>query len=207
MKALFKHREQVQALSGDFAVAIDELVGAQNTQPEQIGESNIRSGTLSPEGRQKGNPGDLFLHTNNTPGGALWVKQTGQNTTTGWVMFDYREASWTPIDSSGAGLAFAVAVGTYTKIGKRVDFTGQVTYPATASGAAAIIGGLPFTPTAFNVAVTIGFQTGGVAGLQARVQASTTGINFSIEITGAAATNAQLTGAVLVFSGSYRATT
>ena len=203
MKALFRHREQVQALSGDVAVAIDDLVSAQNTQPAEIGESKIRSGVLHPEGRQVGNPGDLFLHTNNTPSGALFVKQTGTNTTTGWVAFDHRRGSWTPTDASGAALAFVSATGSYTRDGERVHFTGQVQYPATASGAAAIWGGLPFTNIGFRSANTIGFSLGGVAGMQSCVNVSATTIEFRIEVTAAAVTNAQLTNAILVVSGSY----
>jgi hypothetical protein len=58
---------------------------------------------------------------------------------------DYEEGSWTPIDSSGAALTFAAATGTYTKIGRIVIASFHVTYPATADGSNAIIGGLPFT--------------------------------------------------------------
>jgi hypothetical protein len=162
---------------------------------------------LAPEGRLIGNPGDLFLHTNNTPGGALFVKQTGKNTATGWVAYDYREGLWTPTDASGAGLVFAAASGSYTKIGKRVNFTGQVTYPATASGAAAVWDGLPFLNQAAAAACSVGLLTGGVAGLLARVKTSTTQLAFSVEITSAAVTNVQLTGAVMLVSGSYMATT
>src|SRR5690606_36705551 len=51
--------------------------------------------------------------------------------------------SWTPIDTSGASLSFAAAAGTYYKIGDRVVAFGNVTYPATASGASSEIGNLP----------------------------------------------------------------
>lgn len=117
---------------------------------------------------------------------------------------DVANLPWTPIDSSGAGLAFSVAVGEYLKISDRILFTGQVTYPATASGVSAVIGGLPYTASGKNTAVAIGYQLGGVAGLQARVQAATALIIFTVEITAVEITNAQLTGAILVFSGAYR---
>lgn len=207
MKALFTHRAEVQKISGDLAITIDGLVTSQNTMPMEIGESKIRSGTLSPEGRQVGNPGDLFLHTNNAPGGALWVKQAGLNTTTGWVAFDYREGPFTPVDASGAGLAIGINSAVYTKVGRRVDYSLQIAYPATASGAAAIIGGLPIPTEAINTSVCIGFQSGGPAALQARLQGTTGQINFTIAVTAAAATNAQLTGSFIVLSGSYRSAT
>lgn len=59
---------------------------------------------------------------------------------------DYEEGTWVPIDSSGAALAFTLGfLNSYVKIGKLVFVTGDVTYPATASVLAAVIGGLPFT--------------------------------------------------------------
>lgn len=58
---------------------------------------------------------------------------------------DYEEGTWTPTDASGAGLTFAVALGSYEKIGRHVVARGAVTFPATADGTAASIGGLPFT--------------------------------------------------------------
>lgn len=62
---------------------------------------------------------------------------------------DYEEGSWTPVDSSGAGLSLT-ASGIYTKIGRLVFVSGQIIWPATANGATATIGGLPFTSAAIN---------------------------------------------------------
>jgi hypothetical protein len=73
---------------------------------------------------------------------------------------DYEEGTWTPVDASGASLSFSSAGGFYTKIGRQVICFFYVTYPATASTAAASIGGLPFT-TGNNVAG--GVFTGAVA--------------------------------------------
>jgi hypothetical protein len=66
---------------------------------------------------------------------------------------DYEEGTWTPIDSSGAGLSFTSVSGTYVKIGSLCYITGALTFPTTASAADATIGGLPFSPnsaTAYN---------------------------------------------------------
>lgn len=68
---------------------------------------------------------------------------------------DYEEGSWTPIDSSGAGLTLTVASAKYVKVGRSVTAHCKVTYPATASAALSKIGGLPFTaadqvPTSFG---------------------------------------------------------
>ena len=64
---------------------------------------------------------------------------------------DYEEGTWTPTDVSGAGLSYTISFAQYTKIGKVVTVTYQITFPSTASGASARIGGLPFTNATPNV--------------------------------------------------------
>jgi hypothetical protein len=64
---------------------------------------------------------------------------------------DYEEGTWTPTDTSGAGLSLTnETTATYTKIGRQVTVQFAVLYPATASGVAALIGGLPFANAAGN---------------------------------------------------------
>jgi hypothetical protein len=60
---------------------------------------------------------------------------------------DYEEGTWTPIDSSGASLTFTNTSNNayYTKIGDMVYASFRLTYPSTANGSTAIVGGLPFT--------------------------------------------------------------
>jgi hypothetical protein len=58
---------------------------------------------------------------------------------------DYEEGTWTPTDGSGAGLSFTSVTATYTKVGRLVTITCQLTYPVTASASNARISGLPFT--------------------------------------------------------------
>lgn len=53
--------------------------------------------------------------------------------------------AWTPTDTSGAGLTFSSASGTYEKVGRQVTARAFVIYPATASATVARIGPLPFT--------------------------------------------------------------
>jgi hypothetical protein len=108
--------------------------------------------------------------------------------------------TWTPIDSSGAVLTFSIATGTYQKIGKLVLFNGQITYPATASAANALIGGLPFAATTLNFSVDIGAENV-VAGLTAIVVASSTTIEFFLNFV--LRTNVQMTLANVIFSGFY----
>jgi len=57
---------------------------------------------------------------------------------------DYEEGTWTPTDASGAGLTLTVTGASYVKIGKQVTAWLWVTYPSTANGSGAVIGGLPF---------------------------------------------------------------
>ena len=63
----------------------------------------------------------------------------------GTSLSTYSEGTWTPTDASGASLSFTVTGATYTRIGNIVFVNCFLTYPATASGANALIGGLPFT--------------------------------------------------------------
>lgn len=61
------------------------------------------------------------------------------------LLDDYEEGTWTPIDSSGAGLSLTVANATYVKVGRLVTANFAIVYPATANPATARVGGLPFT--------------------------------------------------------------
>jgi len=64
--------------------------------------------------------------------------------TTGQTMTNYEEGTWTPSDGSGAGLTFTGNF-TFTRIGRLVIVSMDITFPATASGAAIQINGLPFS--------------------------------------------------------------
>jgi hypothetical protein len=70
-----------------------------------------------------------------------------------WTRFKTSTAlqlPWTPVDNSGAGLVFATAEGTYVENGGVIHIFGSVTYPVTANGANASIGGLPIGVNAAN---------------------------------------------------------
>lgn len=58
---------------------------------------------------------------------------------------DVSIGTWTPTDSSGASLTFSGISASYTVLGNLVFAYARFTYPATASGASAVVGGLPFT--------------------------------------------------------------
>lgn len=57
----------------------------------------------------------------------------------------FESGSWTPADASAAALVFTTAIGRFYRIGKMYFCFFSVTYPVTASGIQARIGGLPAT--------------------------------------------------------------
>ena len=117
--------------------------------------------------------------------------------------------TWTPIDTSGAGLVFANPEGYYTKIGKFVHVQAFLQYPVTVNGATASIGGVPFVSfdtTNSTNAGPVGYSNSGLA-LGAVLANNTTNVTFANFATGVNVTNGQLTGTTLVFAVSYRATT
>ncbi len=67
--------------------------------------------------------------------------------------------TFTPIDSSGAGLSLTTPVGFYRKYAGVVHVWGSWLHPATGSTAAVLIGGLPFT------AANLSIQAGGYQGI------------------------------------------
>ncbi len=142
-----------------------------------------------------------------TDGAAALVTQVAANTAA-IVLLQPIYGTWTPIDASGASLVFAAAEGYYTKIGAFVHLQAFVTYPTTASGATAVIGGAPFTSldTTNNTnAGSVGFSNSGLA-LGLVMGNNATVMSFQVFATAANATNVQLTGTTLILGMSYRAT-
>lgn len=158
-----------------------------------------------------------FFQRMNTPG-ALQISDAIINATNGIVfpatqntstdantLDDFaNNKSWTPADTSGAALTLAAAEGRYTKVGDTVLAWGYVQYPATASGANAKIGGLPFT-----VANTNSARGGGnvsftdEATLQWVIATNNTTEMQFITAAGAVITNATLSGDRIYFLVIY----
>lgn len=113
---------------------------------------------------------------------------------------DYKERDWTITDASGAGLSLT-EVGTYTKVGRKVTLQATVVYPATASGASAILGGLPFAIGSSN-SVSACYTTDGTATI-ALGSAGTSLISLVAAAGGAARTNANLSGDTVAFTLTY----
>ena len=122
-------------------------------------------------------------------------------TGTSELLNDYEEGTWTPTDSSGAGLVFTVSDCKYTKIGRAVTIQGTITYPATANTNAAQFTGLPFAFVGiapFSIAYT-GIAAATVNYLIAH---SSTGPLF-YSSTGSQTQNAALSGGLIQFFGTY----
>lgn len=120
---------------------------------------------------------------------------------------EIRTGTWTPTDASGAGLSLtSAATARYTRHGNLVWATFAIVYPATASGTAARIGGLPFTSVA---PINLGF--GGSIGYTDQGAAFTVGVNNSattmecLTFAGVNLTNANLSGKLLRATVFYEA--
>lgn len=119
---------------------------------------------------------------------------------------DYEEGTWTPTDGSGASLSFTTDSCQYAKIGQLVIASFNITYPATASGATAIITGLPFTTqntTDWVYPAAISYTTYGAA-LTILIQKNSTSMNL-YTVTGAAIANSAMSGKVIRGAAMYRA--
>ena len=113
---------------------------------------------------------------------------------------DYEEGTWTPVDGSGAGLSFSNTSGNciYTKIGRTVFASFRVTYPSTANGSFAYIGGLPFATanTTVNVFPVCFAEQNYVAGTTGNISTNDTKFLF-LTVSGGSvliATNANVSG-------------
>jgi hypothetical protein len=122
----------------------------------------------------------------------------------GAVPWAITQATWTPIDGSGASLTFSSPEGYYQRIANMIFFHGHAIYPITADGSTAIIGGLPFTilnATATRSGAVINVTDSTATGLL--LLAGTTTLRFQNGgFTNA--TNANMSGKTIYFSGFYR---
>lgn len=86
--------------------------------------------------------------TNNASGGVIQVSNgitfpaTQSASSDANTLDDYEEGTWTPANPD---ITYTTAVGTYTKIGRLVQWQAYVLYPSTANTSPARITGLPFS--------------------------------------------------------------
>lgn len=152
---------------------------------------------------------------------AAFLKVDGSSALTGGLQFpatqaassnantldDYEEGTWTPIDSSGTGLSFTSAEGEYVKIGQLVIASATLTFPVTADGASAVIGGLPFTVrnSTNNLGVGAASHTGAIP-IAAHTLKNTTTVGLFDDPGITAVTNAEMSTTIVKFTVAYRAT-
>jgi len=112
---------------------------------------------------------------------------------------DYEEGTWTPTDSSGAGLSFTVASCRYTKIGRTVAIQGIITYPVTANTNNAQFTSFPFA-AADNIVLSVIYSDAPVASF---TYLSTNTTNSFLLTPGFNITNATMSGKFFTFAGVY----
>lgn len=150
--------------------------------------------------------GDQTLGTGNLIQGTAakgfnFTANTGAAGKTSNLLNWYEEGTWTPTDGSGAGLTFTNVTAKYTRIGRAVTITLSLTYPATADASQAKISGLPFAVSNFGLILFL--TPGNVNGNgQAFIGASGTTLDLYAQ-NGAIKTNANMTAAQPVFTGTY----
>jgi hypothetical protein len=175
--------------------------GAQNIF--RAGQSGVSNGlTISSDGANLSYQFDTGNIVIGTSGKGIDFSATSGSGTSE-LLADYEEGTWTPIDSSGAGLTFVAATGSYTKVGNLVSASGFVQFPVTASALGITIGGLPFTSA--NTA------NRGVGSLNYKqtVAAATLLLNNNatnmlvVTETGSVTLNSALSNAVLYFGVTY----
>jgi hypothetical protein len=142
-----------------------------------------------------------------TPSSANLAAALTDEDGSGLVPFEVK-GSWTPTDQSGAALTFTTVSCGYTKIGNMVHAYGTFTFPATGSGAAILIGGLPVTvPSGYGTLPTAIRTSAGSGGalFSALVSGSST---FNIWANGSSSnlTNAALTATTVHVNLIYPAT-
>lgn len=138
-------------------------------------------------------------------GGQLGFPATQNPSSNANTLDDYDEGTWTPTDASGAGLSFTTTfTAEYVKLGQLVFVNAAFTYPATADGSSAKVGGLPFTSSASQGGLTAGYSASAGYREWLVIQSSTEIWPF-VANTGGQYTNAGLSSATVRISGCYRA--
>jgi hypothetical protein len=110
--------------------------------------------------------------------------------------------AWTPVDASGAGLVFTSVSARYSVASNIVFINGRLTYPVTASGANAAIGGLPFPVANQLYAEVPFFALANVTEYLTYPTHGTSHFRFG-QISGVAVTNANLSTFAVSFAFWY----
>lgn len=196
----------LSALTASTALAL-------NAQKEVVSVTNTGSGNnvldTSPSIATPTLTGDVQMSTGNlvvgTAGkGIDFSADPSAPGMTSELLDDYEEGTWTPTDASGAGLVFTTSNTHYTKVGNIVTVTGIVTFPATANASAAQIGGLPFTAKANSTGFFPAVNNASL-NIVGNVAQGTATFYLAQPETTNNRTNANMSGKLIAFSGTYLA--
>jgi hypothetical protein len=132
--------------------------------------------------------------------GSVWNKAAIQGVILDPVdaAFGTTRQAWVPVDTSGANLPLSNGGCYFAKVGCVVFFWGYVAYPANADANQAKIGNLPFAAST----TAGGFAVYGVPTMYHISNGSAALLLFN-GTTGAPVTNQGVSGATLIFQGSY----
>jgi len=171
----------------------------QSSATKQVSVANLTAGRAISATQLTLTTGNLIV----TNGKGIDFSAT-PGTGTSELFADYEEGTWTPVDSSGAGLSLTVNSATYTKIGRVVTAFAYVVYPSTVSASAAILGGLPFTTRGSNG----GFQpfdvaTDATVGMYGYTAQNATTASFWSNAANASITNATLSTKFVIVAITY----
>lgn len=137
-----------------------------NVPPNGIWKNNPPVAATSGTDYAPATSGTSALKGNGTGGFATAACGDLSNATGACSATYVSAGSWTPTDASGASLTFTGVSASYTQIGNMVFAYAFLTYPSTANGSTALIGGLPVTVPNTEYArqcnVTASSATGGL---------------------------------------------
>lgn len=163
------------------------------TTPTLVGNATLSTGNLIQGTAAKG-----VNFTANTPAAGM----------TSQLLNWYEEGTWTPTDSSGAGLSFTNTSGNchYTRVGNLITCIFNIDYPVTASVLPMGITGLPFTAKATTNSVAGGFFSYQNTGVPLSILVGTSSSSFFAYIvsTSAVIQNSALSGKILRGVITYR---
>jgi hypothetical protein len=174
----------------------DEVTAIENALLNGVAHNLAITGTLSATGAITATGGQIVFP-------ATQVPSTNANT-----LDDYEETQWTPTDASGAGLTITNNGCSAIKKGQDVTVYFYITYPATADGTNALVGGLPWTA---GLAGTVGYGgcvipwTDSGTAISAMVTSAATTLEFYGVPGTTRRTNAQMSTISIRGSFSYRA--
>jgi len=128
----------------------------------------------------------------------LAVGGVGANNT----LDDYEEGTWTPTDSSGAGLTLSVSGANYVKVGTLIHVTAYLNFPSNSNGAGVRLNGLPFT-TKNNQNYSYLMGRSAIGGIMLQVDNHSTTFDIRPADSDNGVTNSQISNSHILFSGTY----